>query len=59
MVVLLKADPLFNQHLLENMLFLVHALSLAITHSQLLVRPYGTHYLVMFAALSYRDCLLF
>ena len=51
---LLKAAPLFDQHLLESMLFLVHVLSLAGVHSQLPVPPSGTLYLLMFATLLAR-----
>src|SRR5678816_4586015 len=51
---LLKVAPLFNQHLLESMLFLVRVLFLAVTHSQLPVPPSGTLYLLMFATLLAR-----
>lgn len=39
LITLLKAKPLFNQHQLDSMLFLVNFLSLAGVHSQLLVPP--------------------
>ena len=51
---LLKVAPLFDQHLLESMLFLVRVLFLAVAHSQLPVPPSGTLYLLMFATLLAR-----
>lgn len=50
-VALLKIMHLFNQHLLESILFVIHVLSLASIHSPLLVPPSGTVYLLMFATL--------
>ena len=51
---LLKVAPLFDQHLLESMLFQVRVLSLAGALSQLPVPPPGTLYLFMFATLLAR-----